>query len=166
MEEYVNEQNWQRFRKLFLVLALVGIGVIIVGIILLISALSTNVPQMGESGWFGAESSKNGLMFGGVACMMFGSFLTIVGFSTYFRRHITGAMAQGMMPVAAETINKGATNISPATQSVVQSINDAKQQGGAGDIEALLAKAKSLKDRNLITEQEYQEMRKTILGIK
>jgi len=163
--KYVNEQNWQRLRKVFLIVAIIGIGLLIGGLILLISGISIDVPAMGEDGWFDETSRRNGMMFGGGVMMMFGLVMTIGGITAYFKRQLAGAAIQGAMPVAGEAINQGVHMVTPAIQQVTQTVATSVKQAGKKDIEAELARIDDLRKRGVITEEEYTRMRNNILGI-
>ena len=156
--KYVSEKNWQRFRIFFLILAIVGIALVITGVVLV---ATSGGPFKGS----GMDTSFNGAFTAGIPMIMFGLVAAIAGLVMFFKRQISGAMTAGVMPVATEAINTGAKGIAPAIGSVVKSINDAKASGKC-DKEELLAQAKSLKDRGLIDDEEYKEMRKSILNIK
>lgn len=58
----------------------VGIILATVGVILLVSGLSMNVPGFGEDGWFDASSRQGEIIFGGVGCIMFAVPLFLVSF--------------------------------------------------------------------------------------
>ena len=67
----------ERPKKYFLIPLVAGVCLFVLGIIVLIIALSGNVPSMGESGWFDAESAKASKIFGGAALMMIGLFVSV-----------------------------------------------------------------------------------------
>ena len=67
----------ERPKKYFLIPLVAGVCLFVLGIIVLIIALSGNVPSMGESGWFDAESAKASKIFGGAALMIIGLFVSV-----------------------------------------------------------------------------------------
>jgi len=174
-DKYVNEKNWQKFRKFFLVLGIIGPFILIGGIVLIIlgTVVFPDVYTNNFESWPIATrpapvrtvTPNFAFLMPGAVMAMFGLMMTIIGWTMYYKRQITGAMVAGTMPVATGAINQGAQKITPAIQAITKSIQDAKK-GEPCNTEELLANAKSLKDRGLIDEEEYKEMRKSILSIK
>ena len=162
-KEHLSEERYQKIRKLFLVLAIAGIILFCVGIGILIKGSSIKVPEMRADDWFEKSKERSMTMFAGGTCMMFGVFIAIVGFMSYYRRAIKGYIAQESMPVYTEAINKGASKITPAIQSVVGAAKTTSIDVNTKEKE--LEKASQMRNKGTITEQEYQELRRKILGI-
>ena len=57
-----------------------GFVLLLVGVILFVFGISTNVPEMGGSGWFETSSRKTMFMFIGGALILFSSILLTVAF--------------------------------------------------------------------------------------
>ena len=66
---------------IYLILKIVGFVLIGVGIAIIIVGTSIHIPGMGQDGWFEASSKSASIRFGGIACMMFGIFITITSFA-------------------------------------------------------------------------------------
>lgn len=81
------------------------------------------------------------------------------------QRDIIAYQMQSIRPVATEGANKIIPEMGPGIQSGAQSFATGFSKGLSKDVEAELLKAKSLFDKQLITESEYQQMRKKILGM-
>jgi len=126
----------------------------IVGIILLICAIA-----MAVTGFILGDPFDNGALF---AVGVVGMFLTVasIGLTTfgakvYFGRSIANFGAQMINPGVASLTNTIATTVH--TSKVAQPpVNDKEQQ---------LRNLDDLKAKGLITEQEYVQMRKNILGL-
>ena len=66
--------------KHFLVLKAIGFALLAIGIVVLISGILIDVPEMGEDNWFEMSSKKSGTIFGGVACCFISIPFVIMGF--------------------------------------------------------------------------------------
>ncbi len=62
-------ENKTQKPKIFLILRIIAIVLLITGIVLLVKSFNHDVPAMGESGWFEAESTQAGFRFGGITCI-------------------------------------------------------------------------------------------------
>lgn len=65
---------------LFLVLKIIGFCLLGIGVMLLIAGIATPSLDMGDSGWFEAESLKMGIISGGMFCIIPSIALIIAGF--------------------------------------------------------------------------------------
>lgn len=66
--------------KLFIILRIIAGLLIAGGITLIVLGATKQVPNMGDPGWFDAEAAKGDLIFGGVACLIFGVVILFAGF--------------------------------------------------------------------------------------
>ena len=67
--------------KIYLILKIIGICLIVLGAVLVVVGAIHYVPGMGEDGWFDETTKQSGLIFGGIACLLFGIFITFIGFA-------------------------------------------------------------------------------------
>lgn len=67
--------------KIYLILKIIGICLIALGVVLVVVGAIYYVPGMGEDGWFDETTKQSGLIFGGIACLLFGIFITFIGFA-------------------------------------------------------------------------------------
>ena len=88
--------------KLFTILKIVGLALVVAGITLLICGGIKKVPSMGENGWFEAETTKSGLMFGGGVCIIISVFLLISGFMPNISRAMSKAHIQTTSQIVSE----------------------------------------------------------------
>lgn len=130
-KELLSEENYQKWknaiRKIRIVLWCIGGVAALIGIILMIVSATAKTPAMGSNGWFEAESSKDGLLFGGIGCLMFGIFLLIAGamtFSISHRREILAFGANAVLPVADELVDKGSPIVEKASKTVGKSLGN------------------------------------------
>lgn len=118
-KEYLNESNYQKANNKVKwggrIAMLIGILMIFIG------AFVVKVPDMGQDGWFEAESTRNFLIFPGV-------FITIVGCMVRFivanQRNIAAYHAQQMRPVAQEGIEKMAPSAGVAAKEIAKGIKE------------------------------------------
>ena len=124
-KELISEENYQKWkgviRKIRISLWVFGGFLALIGIILLIVSATKKTPSMGSNGWFESESTKNGLLFGGIACLIFGIFISVAGAMTFaisHRREMLAFGANAVLPVADELVDKGAPVIEKASKSI------------------------------------------------
>lgn len=67
----------QKPKKYFLIPLIIGICLFVVGLILIIKAIATDVPSMYDSGWFDAETARNARMVVGIPICFFGVVIGI-----------------------------------------------------------------------------------------
>ncbi len=142
-KELISEENYQKWKntikKIRVVLWSIGGVLALIGIILMIVSAATKTPAMGSNGWFESESSKNGLLFGGIACLIFGIFLSIAGAMTFLishRRELLAFQANAVLPVADEMVDKGAPIIEKASKTVGKGLGNVVggvKQGWTGE---------------------------------
>ena len=65
---------------LFIVLRVIGFLLIACGITLIIVGATKKVPDMGDSGWFESETSRDGFIFGGISCCVFSLPILVASF--------------------------------------------------------------------------------------
>ncbi len=65
----------QKPKKYYLIPLIIGIFMIVMGIVLIILALVSQIPEMGADGWFEASGAKSGKFFGGGVLVSFGVFV-------------------------------------------------------------------------------------------
>ena len=115
-KEIIQEKNTEdngktKLPKLFIILRIIATILIVVGIVLLVLGITKSSPSMGSSGWFDAESSKYGLIFGGGACLIIGGVLLFFGFVTSLfkvgvkaQRHLLNETQVDLAGLASSTI--------------------------------------------------------------
>jgi hypothetical protein len=173
--EMLNEQKFQKVRKKIKIVAIcfdvIGVMLLIAGII---CAIVISAPDMGSSGWFEAEGSRMGLIFGLCVPGGFLLFLSIPLWLTYHQRSIAAFQAQQMAPVTEEgadkvagpVIQKAAPHIGNMIKEVSKGWNDGKSSKDSdSDFESKLDQIERLKTAGKISEEEYNQMRKKILGL-
>lgn len=133
---YVNEQAHQKgkafFKKAALIAGLIALAFLIVGIILIVVGANKKVPNMLEEGWFEADSSRTGTIFGGIALIAFALIPGGVAISmlvTAHKRDILAYEASSVAPVVGETVNYIADETSPAIQKVVGAVSTGVAEG-------------------------------------
>lgn len=68
----------QKRKKYYLIPLIIGILMTIAGIVLVVLASTSSVPEMGvNNGWFEAKTAKEGKLFGGAALISIGLFVAI-----------------------------------------------------------------------------------------
>ena len=67
----------QKPKKYYLIPMIIGICMFVAGLTLLILALTSHVPDMGDDGWFAAASAKSGKLIGGGVLISFGVFVAV-----------------------------------------------------------------------------------------
>ena len=146
-EELLTEKNYNKYRKLWLTLAIIGIVLMVISIVIMIRG-----------------------NFMGLQMLLIAIFLTLAGFLKYYQRQIVAAETETVMPVKTEAINKGTQQIAPALNTVTGAIasgikkaNDEEYEPSA--IKEKLANIEKLKAENLVTASEYESLRKKILGL-
>lgn len=72
----------QKPKKYFLISLIIGLFVMIIGVALLVSALSMEVPAFGEEGWFEGGSEQDKKTFIAIGVMIVG-FIIAVGVSLF-----------------------------------------------------------------------------------
>lgn len=80
------ENKKTKMPKVFLILGLVSLILLAVGVSLIIIGAIQKVPEMGETGWFEAETTKSNFIFGGSVCLGFGLVLLISSFTPLFHK--------------------------------------------------------------------------------
>lgn len=82
-----NEKNQKnKLPTLFLVFRIIGFLLFTIGAVVLVLGLFQSVPEMGQNGWFDAESRRSGMIFGGLTCLMFGLGFTLASFTPALNR--------------------------------------------------------------------------------
>ncbi len=117
-KEYLTEERYQKmnktFKALYLILALIGIGMIIGGIILLIVNKSVNYFSMGK--------------LIGCVLIIVGIALSILSIGDLLRhaftRDIVSYYAQQQMPIAKEGIEKVAPSVGVAAKEISNGIKE------------------------------------------
>lgn len=125
------DNNKKKIPTLFLVLRIVGFGLIAAGITLLILAIATKVPEMGQNGWFEAEEKKSLLMFGGITCLIFSVPMLVTGFMSKIQKSFSKVSIQTTSEIIEEN-KEDLKNISNTTAEIQR--------------EAITTKAKAVKD--------------------
>lgn len=113
--------------KVYLILKIIGFLMIAVGAVLIIVGLIQNVPSMGDDSWFNASTTRMGLIFGGLACCLFGIFLTITGFTPSImkvqiktQKHVINENADDLKNIA----DTGADIVSGGVGKIVKTVKD------------------------------------------
>lgn len=130
-KKLLSEENYQKgkefIKKIRIILWCVGGLLALVGIILMIVSATKSSPSMGDMGWIEAQSSKDGLLFGGIACLIFGIFFLFAGVITYtisHRREMLAFGANAVLPVADEIVDAGAPIVEKASKTVGKSVGN------------------------------------------
>ena len=116
--KYLNEERYQKFNKtfkiLYLILSLIGIGMIIGGIILLVSNKSVD--------YFSIEKLI------GCALIVVGIALSILSIGDLLRhtftRDIVSYYAQQQMPIAKEGIEKISPSVGVAAKEIAKGVKE------------------------------------------
>ena len=119
--------------KIFLVLRIIGFVLLAVGITLIIVGAVQKVPSMGEPGWFGGETAKHGMIFGGVACCMFSCPMIIISFTTHISktmiktsRYIQEENKQDLTDLASTNADIVGDSITKTVRSIRKGFKDEK----------------------------------------
>ena len=116
--QYLNEAKYKKIKG---VLITIGCISIVVAVILLILAITKQVPDMGQDNWFEEQTAKN-LLFGG--SFVFGLMIPLVVFPMAFARDINAFSAQSTIPVAKETVNEMAPSAGTVAKEVTKGIKE------------------------------------------
>ena len=149
--EQIDEKRFQRARKKFLILALIGVGVLVGGIILAVKGFTgafdlPDVHNPDDPLW-----TKHG---GNIGMGVAGAFMCLVGFAM---------IGWGLMLAFGRNMaNYGASMMTPAAAHMATTIAAGVKQ--APNIEIELKKLDDLRTKKLITEDEYTKMRAKLLG--
>ena len=143
----MNEEQFQKARKKFFYVGLVGAVVALCGLIMAI---------IGFAGFFKAAGDlDNSADFGKLALGIAGAMLGAIGL---------GAMAFGFVFSFGRSFGSyQASMMRPVYSSVARSIAGGIKE--SKDVESELTKLDELKAKKLITEEEYKQMRTKALGI-
>ena len=60
------------------IVRIIGIALLIGGVVLLVSGINMDVPNMGDIGWYEAETSRSSNMFSGITMISFGVMIIAV----------------------------------------------------------------------------------------
>lgn len=100
LNQYLNEEKYQKTKR---VLITIGFISLCIGLTLIIISFVMKTPEMGQDGWYDANSRKMILRFlGFIFCLM----IPMPMFFMAFRRNIIAYNVQQMMPVAKEGIKE------------------------------------------------------------
>ena len=147
----------------------------IIGVALIVIGISNPICLNCSSGWeshkeaFGESTAPNfALIMPGILAI----FISIPVWVTALKPQITKMGAElhnETMDVAGEEIKEAVDKTidvaEPGVKRVVKSVAGTLKEGVKGNIEEELAKAQKLYDDGLISEEEYEALRKKILGI-
>lgn len=119
--------------KHFLIFKIIGFTMLAIGVILLITAFSIDVPDMSSSNWFEMESKKSGTIFGGVACCMVSVAFLVAGFRpeiskmmTKSAKYIQEENKEDLTDIASNTADIAGDAITKVTKSIKKGIKDTK----------------------------------------
>jgi len=151
-KKILNEEHYEKNRKKFLWLGFIGTGILILGAILTVMGFASFGSNFGNIENFDVNLGSMGLFaFGGILCAI-GLPMTLAGFILYHSRGIANFGATTIAPVAepfADRIARGVKSGLSTTQNV----------------EAEIARLDALRQKRVITEDEYKKMRNKALGI-
>lgn len=117
-KQYLDEQKYQKIKK---VLITIGCISIIIAIALIIIAITMKVPATGEEGWF-EISSRRGILF--FVSFIFGIMIPLPTLLTAFARDIAAFQAQQAMPVAQESIEKMSPTMGNAAKEIAKGVKE------------------------------------------
>ena len=116
--KYLNEEKYQKTKKTLITIGCISI---IIAITLLVLAITKKTPEMGQDGWFEAETTRS-LMFMGA--FVFGLMVPMVTFIPAFQRDINAFNAQSTVPVAKEAANEMAPTAGNLAKEVTKGIKE------------------------------------------
>ena len=123
------DKNTNEKPKIFLILKAIGFVLIAIGVILLIAAITTRVPEMGSDHWFEMHSKRMFLIFGGVACGMISLPVLILGFraeiakvSTKTAKYIQNETKEDLTEIADNTADIVSGAITKTTRAVKEGL--------------------------------------------
>lgn len=118
-KEILSEENYQKANKKVKwggrIAILIGITMIIIG------AFVVKVPEMGEKGWYEAETTRMLLIMPGVGITLVGC---MVRFIIANQRNISAYMTQQQMPVVKETTEKMAPSAGVVAKEITKGIKE------------------------------------------
>lgn len=127
----MDNNNQAKKPKIFLVLKILASVLIVAGIVLIIIGATMNNPDMSSSGWFDAQSSRNGFIFGGVGVLIVGIFLLLTAFVPSFqkiniktKKYIIDQNKEDLQDISSQT----ADIVSPAVTKVTKAVKDGVEQ--------------------------------------
>lgn len=146
--------------KHFLVLKAIGFTLLAIGIILIISGILIDVPEMGEDNWFEMSSKKSGTIFGGVACCIISSAVLAAGFRPEISKMMTRSakyiqeenkedlkdIVGTTADIAGDAITKTTRAIKKGLQENKEDLKDIANISAEINEEAIKKSAKAVKD--------------------
>lgn len=120
--QYLSEEKYNKIKKGLIIIGCISL---IIGIVLLISALLVDVPKTGEEGWYEAESTRNILFF---LAFPFGLMIPTLVFSIAFKREMMAFSAQQSMPVAQESIEKMAPSAGTVAKEITKGVKEGLEE--------------------------------------
>lgn len=121
----------QKKPKIFLVLKILASVLIVAGIVLIIIGATMDNPDMSSSGWFDAQSSRNGFIFCGVGVLIVGIFLLLTAFVPSFqkiniktKKYIIDQNKEDLQDISSQA----ADIVSPAVTKVTKAVKDGARQ--------------------------------------
>lgn len=127
---YLNEDNYKRINKKIklagTIVIFIAISLIVIGLIIKISSMGVQVPDMGSENWFEMETTKSSMSFGGIGLIMFGVWLSFVGCIIRFfignRREIMAYGVQTTMPIAQEGMKVMAPVVAETGATIIKTM--------------------------------------------
>ena len=119
--------------KIFLILKFIGFTLLAIGIILVITGITKDTPDMDNDNWFAGTTSKMFTIFGGVACCMFSIPVLIFGFRTEITKlntkttkYIQEENKDDLKDIASNTADISSDAITTTTKAIKKGLKDTK----------------------------------------
>ena len=132
--------------KIFLVLKILASILIVAGIVLIIVGAVMGNPEMSSDGWFDAQTSRYGCIFGGVAAIMIGAGLLFAAFAPSIhkmniktKKYIIDQNKEDLQDIStqnAEIVSPGVTKVTKAVKEGLEEKKFCKECGAKIDADA------------------------------